>query len=118
MVDSTPSAKNHQMVQRANQILSGIVASAVLGVGGVMAYQNRDAIKAPDRNAAWANFWQKKMPNKSGFPDFEAPEFKQTIDWEKNAIDPSKFPGPGFQYNPAQCSNGGNTSASSNRRRR
>jgi hypothetical protein len=73
MDDSTPSANSDRLVRRANQILSAVVACAVLGVGGVMAYQNRDALKVPDRNAAWAGFWTKKLSDNSRIPKFDSP---------------------------------------------
>jgi hypothetical protein len=103
-----------------NQILSGVVACAVLGVGGVMAYQNRDAVKAvkvPDRNAAWAGFWTKKLSNSSELPKFDGPEAPTTIDWDEvKFYDPSTTMASGWQFNPG-VSNGGNNSPRSNRRR-
>jgi hypothetical protein len=117
MDDNTPSTNSDRLVRRANQILSAVVASAVLGVGGVMAYQNRDAVKVPDRNAAWAGVWTKKLSDNSRIPKFNDPEAPTTIDWEKvKFYDPSKTTASGLQFNPG-VSNGGNNSSMSNRRR-
>ena len=111
MGDSTHSVQRDHVAQRANKILSGMIACAVLGVGGVMAYQNSDALQVPDRNSAWANIWTKKLSSKSGIPKFEAP------DWEKNAFDPSTLSSQGIQFNPAQFSTGRDSSSSVHRRR-
>jgi len=117
MDDSTPSTNNDRLVHRVNQILSGVVACAVLGVGGVMAYQNRDAVKVPDKNAAWAGFWTKKLSKSSELPKFDCPEAPTTIDWEKvKFYDPSTTMASGWQFNPG-VSNGGDNSSRSNRRR-
>jgi hypothetical protein len=99
--DNRP-APNDRLIHRTNQILSGIVACAVLGVAGVMAYQNRDSLKVPDRNAAWSGFWTKKLSNTTAFPKANLPEF-QAPDWE-NKINPSTFVNPSLQFAPGQFS--------------
>jgi hypothetical protein len=112
----TGSAQNDRLIHRMNQILSGIVACAVLGVAGVMAYQNRDSIKAPAaKDGVLAGFLKKKFATATAFPQANLPEF-QAPDWEKNAfIDPNKTMGSANQFGPAQFPS--TTSSSSHRRR-
>jgi hypothetical protein len=117
MDEETRSAQNDRLAHRMNQILSAIVASAVLGVGGVMAYQNRDSFKVPDRNAAWAGFWTKKMSNGPTFPSGGMPEFKAP-DWEKNGmLDSSSFAAQSFPVSPGQFSSTTGSSSSHGRHR-
>lgn len=98
-----------------NQILSGVVACAVLGVGGLMAYQNRDSFKAPDRNAAWSGFWTKKLSKGPTFPTSGLPEFKAP-DWEKNGmLDSSSLMSQQLQFSPGQFSNTGSAPSHSRR---
>ncbi len=117
--EETGSAKSDRLAHRMNQILSGIVACAVLGVAGLMAYQNRDSFKAPDTKGAKGGFLgsllNKKFETATAFPPANFPEFKAP-DWEKNTlIDPSKLVGPGNQFAPTQFHT--TTSSSSHRRR-
>jgi hypothetical protein len=115
MDEEIRSAQNDRFAHRMNQMLSGIVACAVLGVAGVAAYQNRDSLKVPDRNAAWSGFWTKKLSKGPTFPTSGLPEFKAP-DWEKNGfIDSSNLMSQQFQFSPSQSSN---TSSSSSSRRR
>jgi hypothetical protein len=113
--DNRP-AQNDRLLHRANQILSGIVACAVLGVAGVMAYQNRDSIKAPDaKDGDFAGLLKKKFATATAFPRADLPEF-QAPDWETNMlIDPTKTMGSANQFGPAQFPS--TTSSSSHRRR-
>lgn len=112
----TGSAQNDRLIHRMNQILSGIVACAVLGVAGVMAYQNRDSIKAPAaKDGILAGLLKKKFATATAFPQSNLPEF-QAPDWEKNTlIDPSRLMGSANQFGPAQFPS--TTSSSSHRRR-
>jgi hypothetical protein len=111
------SAHNDRVLHRMNQVLSGVVACAVLGVGGLIAYQNRDAIKTPSaKDGPFGSLLKKKFAAATAFPQNNLPEFKAP-DWEKNSfVDPSAFAIQGFQYNPAQSLN--TTSSSSSPRRR
>jgi hypothetical protein len=113
--DNRP-APNDRLIHRANQILTGIVACAVLGVAGVMAYQNRDSIKAPNaKDGVFAGFMKTKFATATAFPQNNLPEF-QAPDWEKNGlIDSSKLMNSSVQFAPAQFPT--TTSSSSHRRR-
>lgn len=111
----TGAASNDRLIHRMNQVLSGIVACAVLGVAGVMAYQNRDSIKAPNaKDGVFAGFMKKKFATATAFPQNNMPEF-QAPDWEKNGlIDSSKLMNSSVQFAPQFPTT---TSSSSHRRR-
>jgi hypothetical protein len=116
MDEDVRSAQNARLIHRVNQIVSGVVACAVLGVGGLMAYQNRDSLKAPDAKAGWSGFFKKKFEAATAIHKVDLPEF-QAPDWEKNgALDPSKLGiGQGIQFGgPIQLTN---TPRSSSHRR-
>lgn len=117
MDEENQSPKNDHLVHRMNQVLSGIVACAVLGVGGLMAYQNRESLKAPDaKDSFLGRFLNKKFATATAFPQTNLPEFKAP-DWENyKPIDPSQLGiGQGIQLSSGQLSN---TSHSSSHRRR
>lgn len=82
-----------------------------------MAYQNRESLRVPDRNAAWAGFWKKKLSDKRGVPKFDDPALKPTIDWDQNVMDNSRLLSQGLQFNAADFSSGGAHSSSSGHRR-
>ncbi len=120
MADGTSAAQRDRKTQRANQILSGLVACVVLGVGGAMAYQNRDSFtKVPDRNAAWSGFWTKKLSKPQKLPQFELPESKPIVDWETTTMfDASKLNVQVMPLNQSQPSGGSRSSSAQSHRRR
>jgi hypothetical protein len=90
-LDPNAPAQSDRTLQRLNRVLSATIACAVLGVGGVMAYQNLDSFqsfKMPDRNALFSNFLKKKLPNPNDFK-MDGPGYPQTPDWDKVKFDPS-----------------------------
>jgi hypothetical protein len=109
------SGQNDHLIHRLNQVFSGIVACAVLGVAGFMAYQNRDSLKPSDsKGGVLGSFLNKKFTTATTFSQSNLPEF-QTPDWEKTTlIDPSKL--MGNQFGPTQFPTATNSSSRGRRR--
>jgi hypothetical protein len=116
MSDSeTPSVQSDKTLQTLNRLLSACVACGVLGFGGVMAWQNRDAVAVPDRNAAWSSMWTKKLA-KSRLPESQGIKFELGYDPDKMKFDPAMLENRGFQLDPQFSSNSSGSSQSRPRR--
>jgi hypothetical protein len=116
MSDSeTPSVQSDKTLQTLNRLLSACVACGVLGFGGVMAWQNRDAVAVPDRNAAWSSMWTKKL-SKSRLPESQGIKFELGYDPDKMKFDPAMLENRGFQLDPQFSSNSSGSSQSRPRR--
>jgi hypothetical protein len=85
-----------QRTDRANTIVSMLVGSVLLGIGGVVLWQNSATLKVPDRNKLWADTWKKQLSK-----PWEMPKAEGAIDWSDPKNDPSKLASqPWAQPNP------------------
>lgn len=95
MSDANTPVKNDQTAAKLNQILSVVVGGLVLGVLGMIAYQNRSSVVLPDRNKLWGDFLTKRIAaNKAAFPEFKPAFDANTKKWWE---DPQAMQGNGFQ---------------------
>jgi hypothetical protein len=110
MVDhDSPSVQSDKTLQTINRLISAFVACGVLGFGGIMAWQNRDAFAVPDRNAAWSGFWTKNL-SKSQLPESSSLKFELGYDPDKMKIDPSLMENHVIQFNRDFSSGNGGSS--------
>jgi hypothetical protein len=101
------AAKLEQSLQRTNQILGGVVAFVVLGVGGAYLYQNGSGSLLPDvmakRDSAWSSFWKKELskdPSERLGIEMKAPE------WEKDMKMPTMDEKGQFHWDQSSSPNG------------
>jgi hypothetical protein len=90
-VEKRVAAHKEDAAARLNQQMSVCVTVVVLGIGGLMAFQNRESFALPDRNKIWSDFWTKKLSDKSGFPEMKSPNENEWSNIKFEALTPTKF---------------------------